>query len=146
MLAIRQMNLDGLSGRDLLPLAVLGESVERIGARNGISFDRDCDDLDDYRISALELAEMGPERRTTEAVPVVFVGRGPLVFALRAYQHAPRATVDVLLPASLLGSPDLNDLVLDIAAALGIQDDRIVWPAGLRRRTKQDRDERRLVS
>jgi hypothetical protein len=132
MIYIKQRSLDDLNGLDLLPLACLQYGIARISKASGLRFEREADDLDDYEMSALELDDATN-------------GHAPLLFALRAYRGAPPDTVDVLLPAELLGAPGLNRLVADIARALGVPAGRITWPEASGPAKARDRDERRRV-
>jgi hypothetical protein len=108
---ISQVSLDELTGLDLLPLGCLSISADDLG-KQGIWFQEETDDLDVYKIAALRL-----ER------PAV------CTIALRAYRGGPAGVVDVLMPASLAGTPAVDQIVGDTVLALGLQADVTRWPA-----------------
>lgn len=113
MSTVAQIPLDRLGGLDLLPLATLHMTMEKLGVSRGIEFTRDIDDLDDHDIAAMELVASAPARR--------------LVFALRVYRGAPADSgIDVLLPAECRGNAELHELVDDIATTLALPRSRLV--------------------
>ncbi len=138
-----------LDGADLLPVAALRRPVAWF-ENLGIAFVEEFDDLDWFQFASLSVRSMEEtlDRRTrglaeqqapftagrSRRDPFFWEVQGPMTepdtdFALRRYRGAPPDTVDVLLSHAERGTLRTNRAVERIAAALGVPEDAILWPA-----------------
>ena len=124
MLNYRQVELDEMSGRDLMPMGLLDATPESISHRTGIHFSREFDGFDDCDIAALKIDGSG----------IFLVPRGQLpltirlTVGLRTYiREKERGETSILLPADTReGHQDI--LVSVTAVMLKMPYKRILWP------------------
>jgi hypothetical protein len=94
---------------DLVPQAIIDRPTSYFAKQFQITFTREHDDLDEYKVAALRIGSQG------------------FVFALKHYQGYPENTTTIYLPASVTSISTISYVIAAITDELRIPRSWIVW-------------------